>query len=63
MTPKRLEEIGYELFGHHWQTALAHALGVEPRTVRRWKSGHTPIRQRTEVAILALLSNKRGLDG
>jgi hypothetical protein len=54
MTPKRLEEIGYELFGHHWQTALAHALDVKPRTVRRWKAGDTPINLKTEIAILSL---------
>jgi hypothetical protein len=30
-------------FGHEWQTPLARALGVSPRTVRRWAAGRTPI--------------------
>lgn len=34
---------GLALYGHGWQTALARALDVNTRTVRRWASGETPV--------------------
>ncbi len=43
MTPATLNRIGTALFGGYWQTQLADALGVNPRTVRRWVSGELPI--------------------
>jgi hypothetical protein len=41
MTPARLNEIGTALFGPSWRAALAAALGVAERTVRRWAAGDT----------------------
>lgn len=38
-TPELLRAIGGALFGPRWQTDLAHHLGVNDRTVRRWLSG------------------------
>ncbi len=43
MTPATINRIGTALFGGYWQTQLADALGVNPRTVRRWVSGELPI--------------------
>ncbi len=39
MTPDRLRSCGEALYGERWQSALATALGVTDRTVRRWVSG------------------------
>ena len=38
-----LRQAGLALFGDIWQSALAQALGVDVRSVRRWTSGeHQP---------------------
>ena len=38
-----LAEVGRALYGEHFNTALAAALGVNERTIRRWLSGdNTP---------------------
>jgi hypothetical protein len=34
----------YHTYGPRWQTKLARALPVNPRTVRRWLSGERKIR-------------------
>lgn len=39
MTSDELRTIGETLYGPWWQTRLARALGVAPRTVRCWM-GH-----------------------
>jgi DNA-binding transcriptional regulator YiaG len=44
MTPAELRRIGEELYGPLWQTKLARALPVSPRTVRYWLSGKRRIR-------------------
>lgn len=44
MTPAELREIGERLFGPSWQSSLARALPVNPRTVRRWLNGNRSIR-------------------
>jgi plasmid maintenance system antidote protein VapI len=44
MTPAELREIGERLYGPRWQTMLARALPVSPRSVRYWLSGKRPIR-------------------
>ena len=31
------------LYGAHWQNALARALDINERTVRRWASGEAPV--------------------
>ena len=42
MTPSELRAAGRLLFGERWQTPLARALGVNPRTVRGWFSSRRP---------------------
>jgi plasmid maintenance system antidote protein VapI len=39
MTPAELETIGRALYGERWQSSLARALKVAPRTMRRWAAG------------------------
>jgi len=51
MTVAELRAIGPEVFGYGWQTAIARALGVDPRTVRRWVSGGVPIPGSAAVAL------------
>jgi hypothetical protein len=43
MSPKSLRKYGEKAFGERWQTALAHRLPCNPRTVRRWLSGDRTI--------------------
>ena len=40
-----LSEAGRALYGDQWQSDLARALDVDPRTVRRWASGSTTPRK------------------
>jgi len=54
MTPAELHKLGKKLYGDNWQTALARALQVNPRTVRRWAAGDTEIPGPVEVAVRAL---------
>ena len=37
LTPVMFNKVGEALFGPSWRTALAAALGVGERTVRRWQ--------------------------
>jgi hypothetical protein len=55
MTQDDLREIGRSLYGEDWQTPLALALGVNPRTVRKWFAGDRPITRPTELAIRSLI--------
>lgn len=41
MTSADLRLIGRLLYGRRWQTPLAQAIGVHPRTVARWECGET----------------------
>lgn len=43
MTPTQFAKIGEALYGPSWRTALADALKVGERTVRRWEKGDSPI--------------------
>lgn len=43
MTPAELENRCVALFGPRWQTLLAGRVGVDARTVRRWKAGDREI--------------------
>ena len=45
MTPEELRSIGEKLYGPRWQTKLARALPVSPRSVRYWLSGKHAIRE------------------
>ena len=55
MTPALLREAGELLYGDRWQTALADALAVNPRTVRAWYSGRYPILDGVRRDVLGLL--------
>lgn len=59
MTPDEMESAAQIIYGMRWQTALARALGVTDRTVRRWYAGEAPIPGPVEVAIRALSDNAR----
>jgi hypothetical protein len=43
MTPTTLRLVGKTLYGPSWRAALAEALQVSPRTIRRWSTGEFPI--------------------
>jgi hypothetical protein len=45
MTPAELRNHGERLYGPRWQSKLAGALGVTPRSVRYWLSGKHQIRE------------------
>lgn len=38
-----LERVGQALYGPQWQSALARALGVNDRTMRRWVAGDSTV--------------------
>lgn len=54
MTPKQLATVGQALYGERWQTALAIALGITDRNMRRWVKGtHAiPDKVRADLAII-----------
>ena len=55
MTPTTLNRVGTACFGNFWQTQMAHALGVNPRTLRRWLSEELPMPDlRTELQDLII---------
>jgi hypothetical protein len=43
MTVEEFCAICIARFGEGWQTKLAHSLGVNARTVRRWAAGEVPV--------------------
>ncbi len=43
MTPALFAKVGEALYGPSWRNALADALGVAERTVRRWQDGTSAI--------------------
>lgn len=49
MTPKQLKQKGKARHGKKWQSALANELGINPRTVRGWLQGRSPIPTWLEV--------------
>ena len=61
MTPNQLRKAGTELFGDNWQTPLAAALEVNPRTVRRYFAGDQPIPLVVFLAVVCLLAESRGM--
>jgi hypothetical protein len=52
-TARLIRRAGRALYGERWQSALAGALGVNIRTVRRWAAGQ----QEAPEAIVARLKN------
>lgn len=55
MTVAELREIGLKLFGYGWQTRIAEALGINPRTVRTWVAGADPVPGPASVALRLML--------
>lgn len=55
-----MREVGALLYGRHWQTDLAEALGVSVRTVRRWARGDAPRLRPATLAAIADLCHARG---
>jgi transcriptional regulator with XRE-family HTH domain len=53
-----LSEAGRALYGTQWQSDLARALDVNPRTVRRWASGEDIPRLGVYADLLALCDNR-----
>lgn len=51
MTPAELERRCLALYGANWQTALAAAIRVDARTVRRWKAGGRAIPEWLDVLL------------
>lgn len=58
MTPEDLAAIGLKLFGPRWQTALAHAIGVTPRQMRRLKAGEDAIRPAVAERVQSLAAEQ-----
>jgi hypothetical protein len=56
MTRADLAAAGAALYGARWQTALADALGVNDRTVRRWAACDLAVPGPVEAALLGLLA-------
>lgn len=62
MTPAILRQAGEALYGPHWQTALARALQVNDRTMRRWIAGDSPLPDGLNEELAALCRHHgRGL--
>ena len=59
ITTEQLERAGQLLYGDLWQSALARALDVDNRTVRRWASGESAIKQSIANEIIELLKNNQ----
>jgi hypothetical protein len=59
VTPAELERAGRAIYGERWHAALARALGIADRTVRRWRVGEQPIPEPAAAAIAALVDNAR----
>jgi helix-turn-helix protein len=53
-----IRAIGEALFGTRWQTALADALGVTTRTIRRWLTGEDQPRPGVWRELHALLTER-----
>lgn len=62
MTPDELRALGLALYGYEWQSPLARALGVTPRSVRFWASGQRPVPPPLVEKIAALTGARDALD-
>ena len=59
MNNEQLANAGQLLYGDLWQSAIARALDVDNRTVRRWASGESAIKQSIANEIIELLKNNQ----
>lgn len=53
-----LTDCGEALFGSRWQSALARALDVDDRTMRRWVSGENGMPAGVNIDLLRLLTER-----
>jgi hypothetical protein len=60
MTPDLLRRVGQALYGQDWKTALARALDVNERSVRRWDDGASPIPGGVRGELLQLVGKRGG---
>jgi transcriptional regulator with XRE-family HTH domain len=58
MTPLDLCIVGQTLYGPSWRAALADALGVSERTIRRWANGEFPIPEHVAGELAALCEGR-----
>lgn len=59
MTPTELADLGRALYGARWQSALARALEVSDRTMRRWFAGDSEIPASAADEIVELAGRER----
>ena len=52
---EQLQQAGRLLYGDQWQLNLARSLSVDNRTVRRWVSGESVIKQSIANEVMQLL--------
>lgn len=57
--PRRLARIGYMLYGAHHIEHLSRLLGVDRKTVYRWRSGATPVPARVWGPLKVALLKRR----
>ena len=53
-----LREIGEALYGDHWISPLARALGVNVRTMQRWAAAQNSVPPESVNALLQVLSDR-----
>ena len=59
MNTEQLQQAGRLLYGDQWQSNLARSLSVDDRTVRRWVSGGSAIKQSIANDVMQLLKNNQ----
>ncbi len=57
MSNQLLRDVGEALYGARWQTELAHALIISPRTMRRWAAGQK-VPQAIYLDLLSILDER-----
>ncbi len=62
MTPTELREVGEALYGPRWQSALARALGMGDRHMRKLAAGEVEISPGIAADIERLLARRRADD-
>ncbi len=62
LTAQELRALGLAAYGMEWQSPLARAIGVNPRTVRKWAAGEAPISASAEADIRRALGAEDMLD-
>ena len=55
MTPEFFQQIGEALYGAEWRLPLSRALGVNYKTIRRWRTGDQLVPAGVAVELRRLL--------